>query len=178
MNPIAPKQIGLQAVDIADVAAGGNIPLPATTFIDQYRALSVKQTTASQTLTLPNPTDVSVLYSVNVTNTGTASFTIYGVDLAPNASTWVTWNGASAWTDDVQKAQPAIPKVEVLTPSAKNTVPDLAAAPKAGYPITYFVNGAYVPSGITNAGAVITYTAATVTYNLETFDTLTAYYYV
>lgn len=177
MTAIAPKQIGLDAT-IADLATGGAVTLPNSTRAEQYRVIAINQTTASQTITLPAPTDTSVRFSLDILNVGTASFTMYGVAISAGGATTMHWNG-TAWTQDVAGATPVVPTEQNLVPTAQNTVPKLSSAPKAGYPVRFYVNGQFVPNGIvTDASGNVTVTSATVGFNIETTDRVDVLYYI
>lgn len=177
MAPV-PKQVGLQAA-IANMATGGAVVLPVATpqtVIEMYRAIRIAQTTAGQVITLPNPSDQSIMFDLQVSNTGSASFTMYGVTITAGGNATMYWNG-TAWGPDVSPTQ-AGPTLVNLTPTAQNTIPNVGTAPRAGTPQEFFVNGILVPSGITmSALGAITYTAATVGYNIEVTDQLTVVYY-
>ena len=173
---LAPKQIGLVS-PINDLATGGVIALAVGLRIEQHRALLVDQTTAGQALTLPAPVDDSVVMALQVSNIGSAAFTMYGVTLSVASSATFYWNG-TAWTADVAPTSVGA-VVEALTPTAENAVPALASAPKTGTPVKFFVNGSYVTAGITSdAGGAITVDAAALGYNVDSVDTVTAEYYV
>lgn len=172
---VAPKQIGL-AISRSDMPTGGSIVLLPDTRSEQYRAFSISQTTAGQSITIPDPTDASVVFSLDVYNTGSASFAIYGVTLTAGSFARFGWNGDS-WAPDVAPTSTGT-VVENLTPSAQNTVPDVASAPAAGTSAIFFVNGVLVPDGISmNAAGEITVSPATVGYNIEVVDVVTVVYY-
>ena len=85
---------------LVDFSSGGSIGTAATT-VDIYTSISVAQTTASQTLTIPSPTAGSsygrMLYLSNI---GTASFTLLGTPLKPGATATLVWsntNGGASW---------------------------------------------------------------------------------
>ena len=79
----------LSSVSVGNLGSGGNIisSLDATSYL-------VDQTTSGQTLTLPAGTTGQ---TVIVSNTGTAIFTIYGINVAPGNSIMFMWNG-SLWS--------------------------------------------------------------------------------
>ena len=87
---LAPKQLGRTAT-IADMPTGGEVVISGR--IEQYRALVVSQTTAGQTLSLPDPVDTSVVFGLDVVNSGTEAFSFYGQDLATGASARASWDG-------------------------------------------------------------------------------------
>ena len=78
----------LSSVSVGNLASGGNVTssIGATSYL-------VDQTTGSQTLTLPSGTTAG--QTVIVSNTGTAIFAIYGINIAPGNSTMFIWNGTS-----------------------------------------------------------------------------------
>lgn len=171
---IAPKQVGLIEAS-GDLAAGGAVPLATASRIEQCRVVTIAQTTASQTATLPDPVDTSVLMSISVMNIGSADLTMYGVTISSGTSATFHWNG-TAWTADVAASSSAT--IEVLTPTADNTVPNASTAPAAGTPQLFFVNGDHVPAGITmDAAGAITVVPATVGYNVSATDTVTVQYF-
>ena len=86
----------LSAIAITDKPAGGNIGTAATT-VDVATTFNVNQTTAGQTLTLPNPTSATGGRIAFVNNVGTESFAMYGVTISSARSQAYIWNG-SAWT--------------------------------------------------------------------------------
>lgn len=88
---LSPKQVGKVAL-VDDLGSGGAISVIGN--IEQYRALSVSQTTAAQSLQLPDPADASVLIGIDVINSGSASFDLYGVELLPAHFARIMWDGA------------------------------------------------------------------------------------
>ncbi|MEI7632557.1 MAG: hypothetical protein WCJ60_04545, partial [bacterium] len=81
-------------------AAGGTIGTAATT-VDIYTSISIAQSTASQTITLPIPT-VSAAYGrvLYISNVGTVSFTILGSLILPGNTANLVWSntsGAATW---------------------------------------------------------------------------------
>lgn len=81
---------------ITNKAAGGNIGTAANT-VDKDSAFNVNQTTAAQTLTLPNPTVTTAGRHAYVSNIGSTSFTMLGIVLNNGASLHALWNG-TAWS--------------------------------------------------------------------------------
>lgn len=80
---------------LGNFATGGSVGTAALT-VDISLVLNISQTTASQTLTLPSPTDAThakVLYAYNA---GSASFTLLGASVAAGAAKGALWNG-TAW---------------------------------------------------------------------------------
>ncbi len=90
------------AIPVSNVSGGGNIPsggsgtTGASTTVDIGTTFDITQTTTSQTLTLPTPNTATSGRMVYVNNTGSASFTMYGIVIAPSTSAAFIWNG-SAW---------------------------------------------------------------------------------
>jgi Chaperone of endosialidase len=90
-------------VEIADKPTGGVIGTAAAT-VDLATNFNITQTTANQTLTLPNPTDVNTTKGkiITVNNTGTNPLSMYGVNIAnggtANAFVWngTSWNPVNA----------------------------------------------------------------------------------
>lgn len=86
----------LASMAIANHGSGGNIGTAAAT-VDVATTFDITQTTASQTLTLPNPT-VTTSGRVAYINSlaGNATFSMYGVNVAAGSSASFIWNG-TAW---------------------------------------------------------------------------------
>jgi len=172
---VAIKQVGLVS-QIPDLSSGGVIALPVGRRIEQYRALQVQQATAAQTLTLPAPVDVSVVFGLQVSNTGSASFLMYGVTMSGGANGTFYWNGA-AWGPDATPMSSGT-VVEDLVPTAQNVVPDLSVAPRAGTPIKSFLNGVLSRTGIAVSGAgVVTVDPAVLGMNVDVTDTIAIEFY-
>ena len=66
------------------------------------RVIVIAQTTAGLTLTLPAPSDASVISGLDVINSGTAAFTMYGETVQPGALIRCAWMG-SAWASESGK---------------------------------------------------------------------------
>jgi hypothetical protein len=81
---------------LSDYPSGGAIGTAAAT-VDNYTTFTIPQSTASQALTLPNPTNTTAGRIVYILNTGSVSFTMHGVTIVPNGNTSFIWNG-SAWS--------------------------------------------------------------------------------
>jgi hypothetical protein len=85
---------------LTNFSSGGSIGTAAAT-VDLYTAISVAQTSSSQTLTLPNPT-ASTAYGrmLYLSNIGTASFTVLSTPLKAGATASFVWsntNGGASW---------------------------------------------------------------------------------
>lgn len=173
MTSIAPKQVGLVGV-VANAVAGGVATFTGATNIEQLRLIDFNQTTAGQTFTLPAPADTSVQFVLDVVNTGTASFSLYGMTVGAGTGAMVAWSG-TMW---VVTPPASAANVETATITALNTVANLAGTPNTAKPISWFLNGARINSGISVAGKAVTFTAATVGYNLQTSDELVVEYYL
>jgi len=93
----------LTAVAVSNLASGGNIPsggsgsTGASTTVDVASSFTINQTTASQTITLPDPTVATAGRIVYVSNIGSQNFTMYGVVIAPNNTSSFYYNGTQ-WT--------------------------------------------------------------------------------
>ena len=98
-------------VAIGNLASGGAIGTAAAT-VDLGSAFAVAQTTASQTLTLPSPTNTKAGRVAYLTNTGSAAFTAYGSTVGAGSSVAMVWNG-SAWSG--YSAQPAVTATTATT---------------------------------------------------------------
>lgn len=82
---------------VGNLAGGGSIGSAATT-VDAFSGITCAQTTAAQTLTLPNPTNVTAGRRFIVSNTGSVPFAILTIaTLAAGASFEAIWTGA-AWS--------------------------------------------------------------------------------
>ncbi|MEK9196524.1 MAG: hypothetical protein AAB914_04100, partial [Patescibacteria group bacterium] len=88
---------------VPDDANGGplNGGVAASASVDIYTSISIAQTTASQTITLPTPT-ASTTYGrlLYVSNVGTTSFTLLGSTLTAGSSATLVWsntNGGASW---------------------------------------------------------------------------------
>jgi len=79
-----------------DYPAGGPIG-PAITTVDVKTSFGISQTTVGQVLTLPNPSNPVAGRIVYVFNTGSASFSMYGVTIDPNTSQGYIFTG-TVWT--------------------------------------------------------------------------------
>jgi hypothetical protein len=88
----APKQIGLPAV-FGDIAASGAL---AIANIERYRAIVFAQVTPGVSVTLPAPSLASIIFGVDLLNSGTASLNVAGSNIAAGAMARAAWNG-SAW---------------------------------------------------------------------------------
>jgi hypothetical protein len=82
--------------DIANMASGGSIGT-ATNTVDKYALFNIIQTTANQTITIPNPTVTTNYRNIEIRNKGSVSFTLVpgGVVDTSNYFT-LTWIG-SKW---------------------------------------------------------------------------------
>ena len=173
---IAIKQLGLVSA-ISDLPAGGAIALGVGLRIEQHRALTVNQTTAAQTLTLPAPVDATVIFGLQVSNIGSVDFTMHGVTLSPASSATYYWNG-SAWSPDAAPQAGGV-VVETLTPTAQNVVPSLATARRSGTPVLVFVNGSFVSAGIAvSVPGVVTVDPVALGYNVEVTDRVSVSYHI
>jgi hypothetical protein len=77
---------------IANLVAGGAIGTAAAT-VDIATSFTINQTTAGQTITLPNPTNATAGRVAYITNIGTASFTLLGSAVAAGSSRQAVFNG-------------------------------------------------------------------------------------
>jgi hypothetical protein len=87
-------RLGLATFPITNIAANGAIGTAAAT-VDIASQFNITQTTPNIVLTLPNPTNVLSGYMARVNNTGSASFTMYGVVIYPDQFADFTWDGNS-----------------------------------------------------------------------------------
>ena len=88
---------GFSSLDIANDTDGGDIGTAAAT-VDQYTNFNINQTTASQTFTIPDPTDDAGTRGkiVTINNVGSANFTIGGITVpAGSYGSAFVWTGTS-----------------------------------------------------------------------------------
>jgi hypothetical protein len=83
------------AAALGNFATGGSLGSAAAT-VDLGTLLTVAQTTASQTVTVSNPTDTTPGKLLVIANIGSAAFTIFGTSVAAGAAIKAIWTGA-AW---------------------------------------------------------------------------------
>jgi len=108
----------LTALVITDRATGGNIGTAATT-VDVATTFNVNQTTASQTLTLPAPTDTTSGRIVYVNNVGSAEFTMYGSPVSAGSSASFIWNGTS-WVQTISFSSTGVEIIGALDAGTAN----------------------------------------------------------
>jgi hypothetical protein len=84
------------ALTINNLPTGGVIGL-ATATVDIFESFNIAQTTAGQTVTLANPSITTNQKVVYVSNTGTASFNLYGTNLEPNKIATLIFNTTNGW---------------------------------------------------------------------------------
>lgn len=126
---VSPKQFG-RVEEIADMDTGGTVTLASP--VETYRSILIEQTTAGQAITLPNPADADVIFSVDVSNIGTASFTLNGATLAPSSSTRISWSGGS-WNNSASAATlPLTAQGSLITADATNTPIELPVGASDG----------------------------------------------
>jgi hypothetical protein len=85
----------LAPTTIADLPSGGAIGTAAAT-VDINNVFLINQTTAGQTITLPNPTNETLSQTITLSANSTASFIAYGNIIAAGSLASFLWNG-SAW---------------------------------------------------------------------------------
>jgi len=173
-----PKQVGHQEA-LADMAAGGALALTKGPSED-YRGVRVNQTTAGQTITIPAPSNASIETPFYVQNVGTVDFNVGGRQISPGSYLMFVWDG-SAYSAPVDATN--TPEIqEVLTPTATDTIPDLANAVAPGTIVKVMVGDAkglmpVVPAAISVSPAgVFTITSAVLGYPIETTDIVMVYY--
>ena len=102
---------------LANFATGGVIGT-ATATVDFASLFSVQQSTAGQTLTLPNPTILNMHRIICIVNSGSASFTMYGQIILPSQSAMFVFSrDAVAWRPITGTAG-AVPLSRTLTAGA------------------------------------------------------------
>lgn len=85
-----------ETVAVTNKASGGTIGTAATT-VDIAGTININQTTASQTLTVPDPTDTATSKAIIINNVGTQAFTMLSQTVNAAAGLYIQWNGA-AWS--------------------------------------------------------------------------------
>ncbi len=153
------------AAAISDVAAGGNIGTAAAT-VDVKTTFNVNQTTAGQTLTLPNPTDTTSGRIVYINNVGSVSFTMYGSVIASGQSNAFIWNG-SAWVTSVS-----------LSGSVVNAVGTLNSQTKSADGAVISSNAIYLQSADTSYAGLVDTTTQSFAGNKTFTDNLKATDYI
>jgi hypothetical protein len=96
------QELRLSTITLGDFATGGMVGTASAT-VDVVPAISIAQTTASQTLTLPAPTDTSHSVATTVTNSGTVPFTMHGVVVDAKSTALYVFFG-TAWNAITAKA--------------------------------------------------------------------------
>jgi len=81
---------------ISNKASGGAIGTAAAT-VDVASLFNVNQTTASQTLTVPNLTNATNGKTIHINNVGSASFTLLSKTIEPGTGILLRWTGL-AWS--------------------------------------------------------------------------------
>ncbi len=83
-------------IALTNFAGGGSIGTAPTT-VDIANCITINQTTAGQTLTLPALTDATAVgYTVDIYNIGSTPFTIQGTVITNAFGARLGWTGA-AW---------------------------------------------------------------------------------
>ncbi|MCA9333196.1 hypothetical protein KDA00_04990, partial [Candidatus Saccharibacteria bacterium] len=103
---------------VADLPSGGNIGTAAAT-VDVNTTFDINQTTASQTITLPTPTDTTSGRIVYVNNVGSASFTMYGSVISAGKSNAFIWNG-STWVTTVSLSGSVVNAIGTIDSQTKS----------------------------------------------------------
>lgn len=81
---------------ISNKASGGAIGTAAAT-VDVASLFNVNQTTASQTLTVPNLTNATNGKTIHINNVGSTAFTLLSKTIEPGTGILLRWTG-SAWS--------------------------------------------------------------------------------
>ena len=80
---------------ISNKASGGAIGTAAAT-VDVASLFNVNQTTAGQTLTVPNLTNTTKGKTIHINNVGSTAFTLLSKTIEPGTGILLRWTG-SAW---------------------------------------------------------------------------------
>lgn len=79
-------------------AAGPNLWSPGLGSLEQFRAMIFNQTTAGASVNIGSPSDVSLVFSLDLANRGTQDITVIGLGVVKaGACVRATWSG-SAWS--------------------------------------------------------------------------------
>lgn len=124
------------ALAISNLATGGVIGTALAT-VDIYEKFNITQTTASQNITLPTPSNINNKKIVYVENTGNTSFAMYSMPVAPLTHIALIFNGV-AWIP--QNIANAVNTVDYLL-ATRNTT------------LNYVTNTFYIPNLI-QAGSI------------------------
>lgn len=84
------------AAALGNFAGGGSIGAASAT-VDLGSLITIAQTTAGQTITVPNPTDTTPGRKLILSNIGSQSFTVFATAVAAGVSIEAVWTGA-AWS--------------------------------------------------------------------------------
>ncbi len=77
-----------------NIATGGNIATAAAS-VDIGSTFAISQSSPTQILSLPNPTDTTAGRLVKVANIGNTGFLMYGIKITPNTFVEYLWNGTN-----------------------------------------------------------------------------------
>jgi hypothetical protein len=109
------------ALSITDKPTGGAIGTASTT-VDISTTFTVNQTTAGQTLTLPNPTVTTAGRVIYVLNTGGTTFNIGTVVFAIGSTAEYIWNGTTWTFGSIDTGVTAVGAIDTQTASANGAV--------------------------------------------------------
>lgn len=118
-------------IEVANLATGGAIGTAATT-VDIASSFNITQTTAGQTITIPNPTDTLAGDLVTIRNTGTASFTILAQVLSAGEFATFSWSGTTwAYHGDTRNSGAVVTLASVVV--GPNTVTHNLSLPTGSF---------------------------------------------
>lgn len=86
--------VGGRNVSLGDFSTGGSIGT-APNVVDGVSTIAIAQTTAAQTLTVPNPTVTTADHVFSILSTGSTSFTVFSTVLSPGSGITVAWEAVS-----------------------------------------------------------------------------------
>lgn len=153
----------IERLNLGNFPVGGTIGLSTAT-VDVVAGIGINQTTAGQTLTLPVPTDTRDGRSISIANSGTQSFTVSGVVIAPNNYSSFEYHGGT-W-----RSLTAIAASDYWRSDPTNLIPDgvndtteaiirngqvkitTAVASDSGLTVTDLRGGTGITSGAYRAG--------------------------
>ena len=147
---LTPKQLGRQESFGNQTVNGATVALASKT--ENYRSLLLAQTTAGINVLLPNPSDTSISFAIDVFNSGTADITVNGLSVPASGANRIGWNPTSL----------AFESVAGTSTGSTNVQSGLfGVAPAAD---TIYVDPALGPFDFQNTNKVTAYDTATATH--------------
>ncbi len=147
---------------VANLATGGTIGTAAAT-VDIYSSIFINQTTANQTISIPNPTDNELKDDLYLGNVGTNFFFYQGYQIMPNTFATLHWSGTQ-WLVNYNRPlgrQTIVMQQAVGTANGTNLSPNGILMDGIDFTASYTDATFYQPKIINKTGAAITVTFAT-----------------